>query len=140
VAGPRRRGQLRTLHYSAGTQWAFAIGDAVLAALGVSIAVGFWREKSEQPALEPTFLRRAWFIDASYDRGIARPSTELAQVTSDDVETKVIDGRRQRLAGAFALPDAGCAGCRPVYVRNYALGLMGGLVVLLAYVVVRATS
>jgi len=133
-------GQLRTLHYSAGTQWAFAIGDAVLAALGVSIAVGFWREKSEQPALEPTFLRRAWFIDASYDRGIARPSTELAQVTSDDVETKVIDGAVNGLAGAFAAAGRRLRRVQTGYVRNYALGLMGGLVVLLAYVVVRATS
>jgi NADH-quinone oxidoreductase subunit L len=132
--------QLLALHYSAGTQWAFAIGDALLAGLGVAIALGFWREKSEQPALEPTFLRRAWFIDATYDQVIARPSTELAQLTADDVETKVIDGAVNGFAGAVAAMGRRLRAVQTGYVRNYALGLMGGLVVLLAYVVVRAAS
>jgi NADH-quinone oxidoreductase subunit L len=136
VVGP----QLRVLHYSAAAQWAFAIGDAVLAGLGVAVAVGCWRERSVQPALEPTFLRRAWYIDATYDRAIARPSTELAQVTADDVETKVIDGAVNGFAGAFAAAGRRLRTVQTGYVRNYALGLMGGLVVLLAYVVVRATS
>jgi NADH-quinone oxidoreductase subunit L len=136
VVGP----QLLMLHYSAVAEWGFALGDIVLAALGVSIALGFWSEKSEQPSLEPTFLRRAWFIDATYDRVIARPSTELAQVTADDVETKVIDGAVNGFAGAFAAAGRRLRTLQTGYVRNYALGLMGGLVVVLAYVVVRATS
>jgi NADH-quinone oxidoreductase subunit L len=132
--------QLLTLHFSTGAQWAFAIGDAVLAALGVSIAVGLWRQKAEQPALEPVFLRRAWFIDATYDRVIARGSTDLAQATADDVETKVIDGAVNGFAGAVAAAGRRLRTVQTGYVRNYALGLMGGLVVLLAYVVGRAAS
>jgi NADH-quinone oxidoreductase subunit L len=131
--------QLLVLHFSTATQWTFAIADAVLAALGVSIALGLWRSKSEQPAFEPVFLRRAWFIDATYDRFIARGSTELAQVTADDVEVKVIDGAVNGFAGAVAAAGRRLRTLQTGYVRNYALGLMGGLVVLLAYVVVRAS-
>jgi NADH-quinone oxidoreductase subunit L len=130
--------QLRTLHFSTAAEWAFAIGDAVLAALGVSVAVGLWRGTADQPAFEPTFLRRAWFIDATYDRVIARGSTELAQATADDVEAKVIDGAVNGFAGAVTAAGRRLRTVQTGYVRNYALGLLGGLVVLLAYVVVKA--
>ncbi|MHB1771319.1 MAG: NADH-quinone oxidoreductase subunit L [Acidimicrobiales bacterium] len=130
--------QLRQLHFSVGTEWIFAIGDAVLAALGVSIALGLWRRVAEHPALEPIFLRRAWYIDWAYDSFVARGSTEVAQVTSDDVETKGIDGAVNALASLVAATGRRLRRVQTGYVRNYALGLMGGLVLILAYVVVRA--
>ncbi len=130
--------QLRQLHFSVGTEWVFAIGDAVLAALGVSIALGLWRRVAEHPALEPVFLRRAWYIDWAYDSFVARGSTEVAQVTSDDVETKGIDGAVNGLASLVAATGRRLRKVQTGYVRNYALGLMGGLVLILAYVVVRA--
>jgi NADH-quinone oxidoreductase subunit L len=132
--------QLQVLHFSTGAEWAFALGDAVLAAFGVAIAFGFWRRTAERPELEPVFLRRAWYIDWAYDRFIARGSTELAEVTSADVETKVIDGAVNGFAGAVAAAGRKLRTVQTGYVRNYALGLMGGLVIVLAYVVVRAAS
>ncbi len=130
--------QLRQLHFSVGTEWVFAIGDAVLAALGVSIAIGLWRRVAEHPALEPVFLRRAWYIDWAYDSFVARGSTEVAQVTFDDVETKGIDGAVNGFGGLVAAAGRRLRTVQTGYVRNYALGLMGGLVLILAYVVVRA--
>jgi len=130
--------QLLNHHFSVGSEWGFALGDAVLAGLGVAIAVGLWRNTAERPAAEPTFLRRAWFIDAAYDRIIARGSTELAVLTSDDVETKVIDGAVNGLGAFFAAAGRRLRTVQTGYVRNYALGLMGGLVILLAYVAVKA--
>ncbi|MGC9962623.1 MAG: NADH-quinone oxidoreductase subunit L [Acidimicrobiales bacterium] len=132
--------QLQVLHFSTGAEWAFALGDAVLAGFGVAIAFGFWRRTAERPELEPVFLRRAWYIDWAYDRFIARGSTELAEVTSADVETKVIDGAVNGFAGAVAAAGRRLRRVQTGYVRNYALGLMGGLVIVLAYVVVRAAS
>ncbi|MGD0081593.1 MAG: NADH-quinone oxidoreductase subunit L [Acidimicrobiales bacterium] len=130
--------QLLNHHFSIGAEWGFALGDAVLAGIGVAIAVGLWRNTAERPAAEPTFLRRAWFIDAAYDRVIARGSTELAVVTSDDVETKVIDGAVNGLGAFFAGTGRRLRTVQTGYVRNYALGLLGGLVILLAYVAVKA--
>ncbi|HXY42624.1 MAG TPA: NADH-quinone oxidoreductase subunit L [Acidimicrobiales bacterium] len=130
--------ELLHLHFSTLEQWAFAIGDAVLALLGVFIALGWWGRSAEHPELEPSFLQRAWYIDWSYDRFIARPSTELAEVTSDDVETKVIDGAVNGVAALFATSGRRLRRLQTGYVRNYALGLMGGLVIVLAYIVVRA--
>jgi NADH-quinone oxidoreductase subunit L len=132
--------ELLQLHFSTGTEWAFALGDAVLAALGVAVALGAWRSTAERPELEPAFLQRAWYIDWAYDHVIARGSTEFAQVTSDDVETKVIDGAVNGFAGLMAASGRRLRRLQTGYVRNYALGLMGGLVLILAYVVVRAAS
>jgi NADH-quinone oxidoreductase subunit L len=130
--------QLLNHHFSIGAEWGFALGDAVLAGLGVAIAIGLWRTTAERPAAEPTFLKRAWFIDAAYDRVIARGSTELAVVTSDEVETKVIDGAVNGFGAFFAGAGRRLRTVQTGYVRNYALGLLGGLVILLAYVAVKA--
>ncbi len=132
--------QLRVLAFSTGEQWAFAAGDTVLALLGVAVALGAWRRTAERPELEPVFLRRAWFIDWAYDRFIARPSTELAIVISDDVETKVIDGAVNGVAALAVMSGRRLRRLQTGYVRNYALGLMAGLVLLLAYVAIRAVS
>jgi NADH-quinone oxidoreductase subunit L len=132
--------ELLQLHFSTGAQWAFALGDAVLAAFGVAIALGLWRSTSEHAELEPAFLRRAWYVDWAYDRFLAHGSTELAEVTSADVETKVIDGAVNGFGALVAGAGRRLRRVQTGYVRNYALGLLGGLVVLLAYVAVRAVS
>ena len=132
--------ELLQTHFSTGAQWAFALGDAVLAGVGVAIALGFWRRTAEHPELEPSFFRRAWYIDWAYDRFIAGGSADLAQLTADDVETKVIDGAVNGFGGFVAASGRRLRRVQTGYVRNYALGLMGGLVVVLAYIVVRAAS
>jgi len=132
--------ELLQTHFSTGAQWAFALGDAVLAGFGVAIALGFWRRTAEHPELEPSFFRRAWYIDWAYDRFIAGGSADLAQLTADDVETKVIDGAVNGFGGFVAASGRRLRRVQTGYVRNYALGLMGGLVVVLAYIVVRAAS
>jgi NADH-quinone oxidoreductase subunit L len=98
-----------------------------------------WGRTSKRPTLEPVFLRRAWYIDWAYDRFIARSSTELAVETSAVVETEGIDGA---VNGFAFLVRAGGRQLRKVqtgYVRNYALGFAAGLVVVLAYVLTRAS-
>lgn len=122
-----------------GGVWTFALIDAALALLGIGLAVAMWGRTSKRPTLEPVFLRRAWYIDWAYDRFIARSSTELAVETSAVVETEGIDGA---VNGFAFLVRAGGRQLRKVqtgYVRNYALGFAAGLVVVLAYVLTRAS-
>ncbi len=94
---------------------------------------------AERPALEPTVLRRAWYIDWAYDRFIARPSTEVAVETSSVVEAKVIDGAVNGVAVLVRDSGRQLRKVQTGYVRNYALGLVAGLVLILAYVLTRAT-
>jgi NADH-quinone oxidoreductase subunit L len=131
---------LLNAHRSSSADLAFAAVDAVLAVVGVVIALGIWRARSDVPALEPNFLQRAWYIDTEYDAIIARGSIELAEETSSQVETKVIDGAVNGLGGLVAAISRRLRKVQTGYVRSYALALAGGLVLVLAYVAVRVGS
>jgi NADH-quinone oxidoreductase subunit L len=126
--------------FSVSAEWGFGIADAIFAAIGVVVALGLWRRTAERPAAEPVFLKRAWYIDWAYDKVLARSSTEFAEVMSSEVETKVIDGAVNGLAAAVRKAGTQVRRVQTGYVRNYALGLIGGLVVVLAYVALRAVS
>jgi NADH-quinone oxidoreductase subunit L len=121
-------------HFTTAQQWYFAAADTLLAGLGVAVAATLWRRTAERPAAEPAFLRRAWYIDWAYDRLFARGSTELAEVTALDVETRTIDGAVNGVGSLFRSSAGLLRKAQTGYVRNYALGLMAGLVLVLAYV------
>jgi NADH-quinone oxidoreductase subunit L len=123
---------------SSTAKWTFSLIDTGLAILGVGVAVGLWRSAVSRPPFEPRLLRRAWFIDWSYDRFLARPSTALAGLTSAVLEDKVIDGAVNGFAGTVRRSGRALRRVQTGYVRNYALGLTFGLVVILGYVLVRA--
>jgi NADH:ubiquinone oxidoreductase subunit 5 (subunit L)/multisubunit Na+/H+ antiporter MnhA subunit len=125
-------------HFGVAASWAFAVADAVFAAVGVTLSVLLWRSAVSRPAIEPVFLQRAWFIDWTYDRLLARGSARLAEFTYEDVETKVVDGAVNGLAAFVRRSGQVLRRVQTGYVRNYALGLLAGLVVILAYVLSRA--
>ncbi|MGH9294419.1 MAG: NADH-quinone oxidoreductase subunit L [Acidimicrobiales bacterium] len=125
-------------HLSVGAEWAFGVCDAVLACIGIGFAVALWRTAYERPAVEPTVLQRAWYYDFGLDRLLARTSTALAEATDADVETRAIDGAVMAVAGGFRRMGSRLRSVQTGYVRNYALGLMAGLVAVLAYVASRS--
>ncbi len=132
-------GRLLAHRWTIGGEWAFALIDAGIAVLGVGLAVALWGHTSDRPAAEPTVLRRAWYIDWAYDRFIARPSTEAAVETSNVVESEIIDGAVNGFAGLVRASSRQLRKVQTGYVRNYALGLAAGLVLILAYVLTRAS-
>ncbi len=125
-------------HFSVATEWTFALVDAAIALLGVAIAVTLWRSAVNRPEVEPTFLQRAWYIDWGYDRLLARSSTMLAVAISAVVESKIIDGAVNGVGSLFRNSGGVLRRAQTGYVRNYALGIMAGVVVLLAYLASRA--
>jgi NADH-quinone oxidoreductase subunit L len=126
-------------HWGLGGVWAFALIDAALALVGIGLAFAVWGHTYERPAFEPVFLRRAWYVDWAYDRFIARPSTEIAVETSSAVEVKGIDGAVNGFAFLVRATGRQLRKVQTGYVRNYALGLTAGLVLVLAYVLTRAS-
>ncbi len=114
--------------------------DAVLAFIGVGLALRVWLPQWNRPRLEPTFLRRGWRVDDLYDAAIARPGTALAAFSAYVFERLVIDGA---VNGTANLVRSGADRLRQAqtgFVRNYALGVAAGVVALLAWVVTRSTS
>jgi NADH-quinone oxidoreductase subunit L len=127
-------------HQSAGTQWTLGIVDAVVALVGLSIAFPLWSRRAQRPELEPAVLQRAYYLDNIYDAVIARPGQAFATFCATVIEAKVIDGA---VNGVGRLTRAAGGGLRRVqtgYVRQYALGIVLGTVVLLAWMISRAVT
>ena len=101
-------------HQSTATLWTLAVVDAVVAFVGLGVAVALWRRRIDHPALEPAVLRRAYFLDDVYDALIGRPGQGLARFCAVVIDTKVIDGAVNGVGGLTRVRRAeACAGCRP---------------------------
>ena len=129
------------VHESAGTgaKWVLAVTEGVLALVGIGLAAVLWRATSDRPPAEPTFLQRAWLIDWSYDRLIARTSTRFADFCSAVIDNRVIDGAVNGVGRLVRSTGERVRTTQTGYVRNYALGIVGGLVLVLAFLLVRAS-
>lgn len=128
---------LQQSHFSIGQQWLFSVVDAALALTGIGLAARLWRSATDRPRFEPRLLFMAWFVDRTEDRVVARTSTALASFTSSVVEARVIDGAVNGVAHLVRRSGQQLRRVQTGYVRNYALGLVAGVVVLLAYLLVR---
>jgi len=127
-------------HQSSGTLWTLGIVDSVVALVGLGAAFAVWRRRTEVPGLEPAFLQSAWYLDDVYDTLVGRPGQAFATFCATVVDTKVIDGA---VNGVGRLSRVAAGGLRKVqtgFVRQYALGIVLGLVALLAWMVSRASS
>jgi len=124
-------------HETSGAVVGFAVVEGALAVTGVALALVLWRGVVNRPALEPRFLLLAWCIDTAYDRFIARPSEAMAAFTASVLEVRVIDGAVNAVAGLARATGSRARRLQTGYVRSYALGLVAGTVVLIAYLLVR---
>ena len=127
-------------HFSTGALWLFSIVDAALALGGVAVAAALWRRRSDRPALEPRFLFMAWFVDAAEDRVVARTGSVLASLTASVVESRIVDGAVNGVASLVRISGQRLRRLQTGYVRTYALGLTAGVVILIAYLLVRVGS
>jgi NADH-quinone oxidoreductase subunit L len=127
-------------HQSAGTLWALGVADAAVALVGLALAFSLWSRRVVRPALEPAVLQRAYFLDDIYDAVIGRPGQAFARFCATVIEAKVIDGA---VNGVGRITRAAGGSLRKVqtgFVRQYALGIVFGAVVLLAWMISRAWS
>ncbi|MDA8072917.1 MAG: NADH-quinone oxidoreductase subunit L [Actinomycetota bacterium] len=129
--------RLYDAHQSAATLWLLGVADTVMALIGIGTALPLWTRQVDRPKLEPVFLLRAWYLDAAIDLVVSRGGQLLARFTGAVVEPKVVDGA---VTGTVRLTGALGAGLRRVqtgFVRQYALGVVLGMVALLAYMISR---
>jgi NADH-quinone oxidoreductase subunit L len=114
-------------------------GLAVAAALlGIGAAYAVFYRRQRVDALEPVVLKEAWGVDALYSAVVERPGRALSSFAAYVFDKRVIDGA---VNGVGALVRLGGSRLRTVqtgYVRNYALGVTFGAVLLLGYAMVRA--
>jgi NADH-quinone oxidoreductase subunit L len=122
---------------SADLQWSLAITDSVIAVIGVVIALTLWSRRADRPQLEPTFLRRWWFIDTIIDFLFSRSGARLAQFSATVVEDGIIDGAVNGVGTLVRRTGGVVRKAQSGYVRNYALAIVLGVVAVLAFMLSR---
>jgi NADH-quinone oxidoreductase subunit L len=128
---------LRELHLSDGTKLGLALGAVALCLVGLGVAALVFLARRRQDALQPAVLRHAWGVDALYSAVVEKPGRLLSAWSAFVFDQKVIDGA---VNGVAALVRAGGSRLRAAqsgYVRNYALAVASGAVLVLGYVLAR---
>ena len=109
---------------------------AALAGLGIAYSTWFKRRPEENENLEPAILERAWRYDEAVAAFVGGPGRATAAAAAS-ADKNIVDGA---VNGVATLVREGGGQLRKLqtgYVRNYALGLAAGVVVLLAWTLVR---
>ncbi len=122
-----------------GTKIGLAVVATIAALAGVGLAYVTWYRKkpAENANLEPDILQKAWTYDSKVAAFVGGPGRAAAAWSAFTVDKGIIDGA---VNGVATLVRQGGGQLRKVqtgYVRNYALGLAAGVVLLLAWTLVR---
>ena len=129
---------LHEVHVESGGKVALALVALALAGIGLAVGMSVWRRRADRDDLEPQILRDGWRVNDAYAALIDGPGRTLADWSAYVFDRKVVDGA---VNGVAALVRNGGTNLRRLqtgYVRNYALGVAGGTVALLAWFLVRA--
>jgi len=119
------------------TEWLLAILDAIVAITFVTIGLRLWITRADRPKLESRVLRHSWYLNEIYDFLIGRPGARLAQFSSAVVDARVIDGAVNGVGTLVRRSGTLVRRSQTGYVRNYALAIVAGVVLLLAFALTR---
>ena len=133
--------RLHELEMSGGTQIALAVAAVVAAGVGIAAAAAVYLRRVIDPArVEPELLRRGWRYDEALASLFGGPGRAAAEGVAEIVDARGVDGA---VNGLGTLVRAGGTRLRAVqtgFVRNYALGMTAGAVLLLAFFALRMGS
>ena len=83
------------------------------------------------------FLLNAWYVDALYDRVIVRPIYAMSVVLASVFDQGFIDGIVNGVGRAVTAWGAGLRRLQSGYVANYALTMLAGAVIVVAFFLAR---
>jgi NADH-quinone oxidoreductase subunit L len=118
--------------------WTSLAAGLVCAVAGVALAwarygAGQVPAGDVAPGALITFLRRRWYVDAVYDAVIVRPVVALSRLLRIGVEDDILDSGARGVGDAFDGLSASLRGFQTGYLRNYALTLFLGAIIILVY-------
>ena len=129
------------LHALGITGW-MQVTLGVVAVAGATIGILAARSiylKRTQPAerFEPELLRRAWRFDEALAAFFSGPGRAFASFSSRILDGRVIDGAVNGVATLVRQGGSRLRVTQTGYIRNYALGMAAGAVLLLGFFVLR---
>ncbi len=130
--------RLHVLSIDVGMQVVLGVIAVIGAAVGILVARSIYLRHS-QPAerFEPELLRRAWRFDEALAAFFSGPGRAFASFTSRILDGRVIDGAVNGVATLVRQGGSRLRVTQTGYIRNYALGMAAGAVLLLGFFVLR---
>jgi NADH-quinone oxidoreductase subunit L len=130
--------RLHVLSIDVGMQVVLGVIAVIGAAVGILVARSIYLRHT-QPAerFEPELLRRAWRFDEALAAFFSGPGRAFASFTSRILDGRVIDGAVNGVATLVRQGGSRLRITQTGYIRNYALGMAAGAVLLLGFFVLR---
>ncbi|HEU5084840.1 MAG TPA: NADH-quinone oxidoreductase subunit L [Acidimicrobiales bacterium] len=120
-----------------GTKVGLAVVAVLAGLVGIAVAYAIYIRKVRRP-VEPAILEEGWRYDSTITAFMGGPGRAgFEGLTTFDA--KVVDGAVNGVAGLVRRSGGGLRGLQTGFVRNYALGIAGGAVLLLAYFLAQVT-
>src|SRR6202012_1167988 len=116
-----------------------AVVVTAICVLGLLAGLYAWGT-ADHPALEPAVLQHGWYLDEALAATVSGPIEEGAEVLAYDVDAKGIDGLVNGVATLATRSGQVLRKLQTGYLRNYALGIGLGTVIVLFYVALRMGS
>ena len=133
---------------SFGAGFVLSTGALVIAIVGIVLGRAVYRNgldaNGDDPAVErlgpfAKVLANAYYLDVGLARFVSGPITTAARFVSEGIDHDVIDGAVNGIGRGFRGVGGGLRKVQTGLVRNYALAIVLGAVLLLAFVATRAT-
>jgi NADH-quinone oxidoreductase subunit L len=125
-------------HISTSFKWIAGTATTLLCLGGIALGFTTWNRSAEHDNLEPKYLKNAWYVDKTYAWVMGGPGLAVSNFTATVIDKSVIDGAVNGLGWLVRGTGTQLRKLQTGYVRNYALGIAAGTILILAYVVVRA--
>jgi NADH-quinone oxidoreductase subunit L len=127
------------LELAGSTKWIIGIVSTIVALGGIGLAfVVYRRHRLPAETFEPEVLRRGWYIDQAISWFVGGPGQQAFDAAAW-FDRNVIDGAVNGVAHVVSLGGAQLRRAQGGFVRSYAMIVSVGAVLLLAFILVRAT-
>jgi NADH-quinone oxidoreductase subunit L len=145
---PVLRGAPEIKATSFGAAFALSTGALVIAVLGIVVGRAVYRNGLDRSGADPTVerlggfagvLENAYYLDVGLARFVSGPVTTAARFLSDGIDRGTIDGAVNGIGRTFQRAGGGLRKVQTGLVRNYALAIVFGAVLVLVFVTTRAT-
>jgi len=123
---------------STGDKWILFAVTLVLVLAGIALARAVYlAHRVREEAMEPSVLQHAWYFDSFISALVDGPGRLVAAWTAYVFDLKIIDGAVNGVATLVRDTGTTVRRVQTGFVRNYALAVAAGAVVLFAFVVFR---
>ncbi|MBI3913493.1 MAG: NADH-quinone oxidoreductase subunit L [Chloroflexi bacterium] len=125
-------------------EWFLIAASVAVGLIGIGVAYWFYIARPEIPArLTQRFPRvyqllwNKYYVDEIYSALFVQPGHRLAQFLWEFVDVKIIDGAANGIGRAFAATSRVLRAAQTGYARAYALAMLVGTVVVIAWLLMR---